>query len=103
MADQLLSTLDSMNLNERNNKMLVTGFAAIGAYYLTKRCYSVLQGMFQYLLLPRLDLKARYGGGWALITGATDGIGLSYCKEFAKAGFNIVLMARDEQKLERVA
>ena len=28
---------------------------------------------------------------------------MSYCKEFAKAGFNIVLMARDEEKLERVA
>ena len=103
MAEQLLSTLDSMNLNEKGNKILVTGFAAIGAYYLSKRCYSFVSGVFQYCLLPRLDLKTRYGGGWALVTGASDGIGKGYCKTLAAAGFDIILMARDQGKMETVA
>jgi len=54
-------------------------------------------------VLPRRDLNARYGGGWALITGASDGIGKQYAFELAKLGFNILLMARDSQKLQAVA
>ena len=50
-----------------------------------------------------MDHYKRYGGGWAVVTGATDGIGKAYCDEFAKSGFNIVLMARNSQKLEKVA
>ena len=47
------------------------------------------------MVLPRRNLKSRYGGGWALVTGASDGIGKEYSMELAKSGFNIVLMARD--------
>lgn len=53
-------------------------------------------------MLPRLDIHSRYGGGWALITGASDGIGKQYAFELAKSGFNIVLMARDASKLAKV-
>ena len=37
------------------------------------------------------------------MTGASDGIGKAYCMELAKSGFNIVLMARNHDKLEAVA
>ena len=36
----------------------------------------------------------------ALITGATKGIGRSTAKTFAKAGWNLILLARDIQKLQ---
>lgn len=39
----------------------------------------------------------------ALITGATSGIGLELCRVFARNGYNLVLVARDEDKLTRVA
>ncbi|MBT2690961.1 SDR family oxidoreductase [Bacillus sp. ISL-47] len=38
----------------------------------------------------------------ALITGATSGLGLEFVKLFAKDGFNLVLVARNEQKLMEV-
>ena len=38
-----------------------------------------------------------------VITGSTDGIGKAYAKELAKKGFNIVLVARNINKLEQTA
>lgn len=50
------------------------------------------------------DLLRRYGAGsWVVVTGASDGIGLGFAVEFAKLGFNIVLIARNTEKLERAA
>jgi len=50
-----------------------------------------------------MNLLARYGGGWALVTGASDGIGKAYCQELARSGFSIILMARSKDKLDEVA
>ena len=36
-----------------------------------------------------------------LITGASSGIGKDMAKEFAKKGYDLVLVARDEKKLEQ--
>ncbi|EDV99296.1 inactive hydroxysteroid dehydrogenase-like protein 1 [Drosophila grimshawi] len=50
----------------------------------------------------RLSLKERYGS-WAAITGSSDGIGKEYAKELARQGINVVLIARNEEKLKAVA
>lgn len=39
---------------------------------------------------------------WALVTGASDGIGRAFCGELAAKGFNVVLHGRNSSKLERV-
>jgi len=56
-------------------KYALTGLAGIGAYYMTLNLLSALKGFWKYCLLWRKNLKDRYGGGWALVTGASDGIG----------------------------
>jgi 17beta-estradiol 17-dehydrogenase / very-long-chain 3-oxoacyl-CoA reductase len=44
-----------------------------------------------------------YGkGSWALVTGASDGIGAEYCRQLASDGFNIILVSRTLSKLEAV-
>lgn len=42
-------------------------------------------------------------GDWAVVTGATDGIGLSYARKLAKQGQSIVLISRNPDKLKKVA
>jgi hypothetical protein len=48
------------------------------------------------------NFKERYGP-WAIITGATDGIGKEYARELARLGLNIILMSRSIDKLTKVA
>lgn len=48
-----------------------------------------------------LDLKKKYGE-WVMITGATDGIGLSYAREFARRKHPLILLGRNKDKLDKV-
>ncbi|XP_040266594.1 very-long-chain 3-oxoacyl-CoA reductase [Bufo bufo] len=42
-------------------------------------------------------------GKWAVVTGATDGIGKAYAEELAKRGMSIVLISRSQEKLDDVS
>ena len=49
-------------------------------------------------------LEGTYGrGSWAMVTGGTDGLGLAFAKELAKRNLNIVLIARNQVKLQSAA
>jgi len=55
------------------------------------------------LFRPSLQLQKRYGENtWAMVTGPTEGIGKSFCFSLAKRGFNVILVARNEQKANGV-
>lgn len=47
-------------------------------------------------------LVQRYGP-WAVVTGASDGIGCAFARELASAGMRVVLVARRRDALERLA
>ncbi|KAJ5753435.1 uncharacterized protein N7511_007588 [Penicillium nucicola] len=55
-------------------------------------------------LLPS-TLKSRYNSNqqanWALVTGATDGIGFGFCQELCARGFNVILHGRNADKLKK--
>ncbi|EAT38467.1 AAEL009634-PG [Aedes aegypti] len=66
----------------------------------------VFPWIYENLLGPKLfgsGVKLREMGSWALVTGATDGIGKAYAKALAKKGLNVVLVSRTQSKLEDVA
>ena len=47
----------------------------------------------------------RYGSSnkelWALITGSAMGIGKAYSQELAKIGFNIIMVDKEDDKMEK--
>lgn len=48
------------------------------------------------------DLEKRYGK-WALITGASSGIGAEYARQLAASGLNTILVARRSDELHRLS
>ena len=48
------------------------------------------------------DLKERYGPGWAIVTGGSDGIGREFAKDLAKKGFDVAISSRSQSKLDKV-
>ncbi|XP_012530006.1 very-long-chain 3-oxoacyl-CoA reductase [Monomorium pharaonis] len=57
------------------------------------------------LLAPSLGfgIDLRTQGKWAVVTGATDGLGKAFAKALAEQGINIVLVSRSLSKLKDVA
>jgi 17beta-estradiol 17-dehydrogenase / very-long-chain 3-oxoacyl-CoA reductase len=52
-------------------------------------------GKYYYKNYKKEDFKNRYGNGWAIVTGATDGIGKEFCESLANKGVNIILISRN--------
>jgi len=89
--------------------MLSTFVTIIGLYAIVCFLYEHLRTPFRFLKArltndpnQRLSLKERFGS-WAAVTGSSDGIGKEYAKELARQGINVVLIARNKEKLEAVA
>ena len=48
------------------------------------------------------DFAERYGP-WALVAGASDGVGAAYARAMAERGLHVVLLARRQAVLDEVA
>jgi short-subunit dehydrogenase len=53
--------------------------------------------------MASLTKKLRNYGNWAVVTGASSGIGKSFAHQLARAGVNVVLVSRYQHTLSRVS
>lgn len=63
--------------------------------------YRIVPFIEQYILTSEIDIKKRYrtkNGPWVLITGPSSGMGECFAHEFAKRGFNLLLIGSNNTK-----
>ncbi len=71
-------------------------------FYLFSKAWNILVFFYNHFLKSSLNFKKCYGS-WAIVTGATDGIGKAMSHEFAKKGMNVLLISRTQSKLDNCA
>lgn len=73
----------------------------LGLLALLRIIYLFFTFVYTYIR-PSSILKYKTDGAYAVVTGATDGIGKAIALELAGRGFNLVLHGRDTNKVEAV-
>ncbi|KAJ1978897.1 hypothetical protein H4R34_003042 [Dimargaris verticillata] len=77
----------------------------VGALSLARLVLGLCTLLFDTLLNPGISLR-KFGAGqghWAVLTGATGDIGRALALELAKRQFNVLLVARNDAKLQALA
>ncbi|KAL2762086.1 inactive hydroxysteroid dehydrogenase-like protein 1 isoform b [Daubentonia madagascariensis] len=90
----------------RSCNCYMEALALVGAWYTARKSITVVCDFYSLIRLhfiPRLgsraDLIKQYGR-WAVVSGATEGIGKAYAEELASRGLNIILISRNKEKLQ---
>ncbi|MBN3326489.1 HSDL1 protein, partial [Atractosteus spatula] len=93
----------------RSCNCYVETLALVGAFYtastavaIARDCYSLIRLHFIPRLMSRRDLVHQYGQ-WAVVCGASDGLGRAYTEELAREGVSIILISRSESALQSFA
>lgn len=85
---------------------IIIGLALVGltliTWLLADTAYKIVRGIKAHIFPEIIPLSVKFGN-WAVVTGSTDGIGRAYALELAKRGINIVLISRNQKKLDDVA
>ena len=73
-------------------------------FYCLYIIFKIIIILYKKFIRKPLNLTERYGeGSYALITGATEGIGKEFCIQLAKLKFNLILVSRNIEKLKNVS
>ncbi|CAG8662949.1 11696_t:CDS:2, partial [Acaulospora morrowiae] len=84
--------------------LAIATLAVVGASVVSLKTLSFVKLLFDVYVRPGKSLKS-FGAGtgaWAVITGASDGIGKEFALQLAAAKFNILLVSRTLSKLQEL-
>ncbi|KAF8493730.1 3-ketoacyl-CoA reductase [Russula emetica] len=99
-----MSLLGSLQAHLNAVPHLASGLQVLGAISAAITISGVLSFTYDTFLRPGVSLR-KFGaktGAWAVVTGASDGIGREFAIQLARAGFNVLLAARNQAKLDSV-
>ncbi|KAH6634878.1 hypothetical protein B0J18DRAFT_32917 [Chaetomium sp. MPI-SDFR-AT-0129] len=101
IQETLDRAVDLWNSIPQAGQWALTG---VGALYVVSKALSFLQLLLNCFILSGTNLR-KYGkkGTWAVITGASDGLGKEFAQQLAAKGFNLVLVSRTQSKLDTLA
>lgn len=103
-----MMTLDQMYSTVGNScvgRALLISALLVGVFKLTTFTLSLGAMVADIFILPAVNFS-KYGAKkekWAVVTGASDGIGKEYSLQLAAKGFHVVLVSRTRTKLELLA
>lgn len=100
---RLIDRIEKLEWSLPHHSVLMRGLGVVGAVTALSASVSACGFVYNHFLRPFPALGARYGKGWAVISGGTAGIGYEIAKILAKEGVNVVLLARDQQRLDETA
>lgn len=93
-----------MKIVQENNHLMHIVYLCVilGLFSVLSFLHDVVRGVWASFFRGGKNLKKVYGS-WAVVTGATDGIGKGMAFEFARKGQNVVLISRTQSKLDDCA
>ncbi|XP_054482415.1 hydroxysteroid (20-beta) dehydrogenase 2 [Anoplopoma fimbria] len=80
---------------------IIGGFTVV--FLLLRLAWRCWCGFRQFVLSEIWHVDLKTYGQWAVVTGATSGIGKAYASELAQRGLNVVLISRSDDKLQAIA
>ena len=84
------------------NQLELIGLLTVSYFLAYKPIVWLLKWLTNYFTNSSDKLLRPVNGEYAIVTGATDGIGLEYAKQLADRGYNLLLISRTESKLKNV-
>ncbi|KAJ7128976.1 3-ketoacyl-CoA reductase [Mycena crocata] len=97
--DSVRPAMDSLQAFVKTQPWYLSLLLALGSFGALRFSAQTLVVLAQIFLLPGTNLKkfgAKKGGGaWAVVTGASDGIGKEFALQLAGKGFHVLLVARN--------
>lgn len=90
-------------IGEQPSLFMLRLLSAIGAVAVLRKFHDVvLEPYWYFFLRPATSFEA-YRKDWAVVTGASRGLGAAFAVALAKRGLNMVLIARSGDALKQVA